>query len=359
MKIQAMGNRGRVPSGEGRRVAVFGAYGHTGRFVVDELLRRNFVPVAIGRDGRRLAAAGFAERGVAMVQATADDAASLDRAFEDVVAVINCAGPFLDTAKAVASAAMRSRIHYLDVTAEQASAQDTFDSFDTASREAGVVVLPAMGFYGGLGDLLATAAAGDWEAVDEIRIGIALDSWHPTQGTRVTGTRNTFRRQVIAGGQLSPLPHPPEQTSWAFAEPFGEQDVVELPFSEVVLVERHLRTTELHTYLNLAPLRDLRDASTPAPQPSDVSGRSAQRFLVHATARSGHQMRHAMASGRDIYAVSAPLVCEAVQRILDGAGGGAGAYAPGEMFEPASFLEALAPTHLNFEVGRSLHALRA
>jgi hypothetical protein len=70
-------------------------------------------------------------------------------------------------------------------------------------------------------------------------------------------------------------------------------------------------------------------------------------------------MRHAMASGRDIYAVSAPLVCEAVQRILDGAGGDAGAYAPGEIFEPASFLEALAPTHLNFEVGRSLHALRA
>jgi len=36
------------------RVAIYGAYGHTGRFVVAELLRRGFVPVACGRDAARL-----------------------------------------------------------------------------------------------------------------------------------------------------------------------------------------------------------------------------------------------------------------------------------------------------------------
>ena len=36
------------------RIAVYGAYGHTGRFVVTELLRRGFVPVACGRDATRL-----------------------------------------------------------------------------------------------------------------------------------------------------------------------------------------------------------------------------------------------------------------------------------------------------------------
>ena len=82
---------------------------------------------------------------------------------------------------------MRARIHYLDVAAEQASAQATFDRFGDAATEAGVVVIPAMGFYGGFADLLATAAMGNWDSADEVRLGIALDSWHPTLGTRTTG----------------------------------------------------------------------------------------------------------------------------------------------------------------------------
>ena len=39
-------------------------------------------------------------------------------------------------------------------------------------------------------------------AVDDIRIRIALDSWLPTQGTRMTGARNTAPRLVVAGGRL-------------------------------------------------------------------------------------------------------------------------------------------------------------
>lgn len=40
--------------GSGQLVAVFGAYGHTGRFVVAELAARGFVPVPSGRNARAL-----------------------------------------------------------------------------------------------------------------------------------------------------------------------------------------------------------------------------------------------------------------------------------------------------------------
>src|SRR5262245_45432 len=173
-------------------VAVFGAAGHTGRFVVSELVRRNLAPIAVGRDAAKLAA--FADQGAEVRQASIEDAASLDRACAGAAALINCAGPFLDTAHAVASAALRAKIHYLDVTAEQPSARATYESFDKPAREAGVIVMPAMGFYGGFADLLATTALGNWDSADEMRIGIALDSWLPTQGTRITGKRNTAQR---------------------------------------------------------------------------------------------------------------------------------------------------------------------
>ena len=335
-------------SGQGRAVAVFGALGHTGRFVVAALQRHGFAPIAIGRDGAALAASGLETRGVPVRTARVDDPASLDHALAGAAAFINCAGPFLDTAEAVTSAALRARIHYLDVTAEQTSAQTTYVRCHGAARDAGVIVMPAMGFYGGLADLLATAAAADWDHADAIHIGIALDSWQPTRGTRITGQRNTAPRQVISDGKLSPLVG--SQTSWDFAGPFGRQEVTELPFSEVPLMARHLRVMELRTYLNHAPLRDLRDATTPLPTAADDSGRSMQTFLLDVIARKGSQTRRAMAQGRDIYAITAPLIVEAVRRILDGEARGSGALAPGEAFDAKSYLQALAPEPLTIVI---------
>ena len=337
--------------GNGRTIAVFGAAGHTGRFLVAQLLRRGFAPIAIGRDIAKMTEAGFQGSGVTIRTASIDDPASLDRSLAGAAAVINCAGPFMDTADAVAGAALRARIHYLDVSAEQTSAQTTFDRFGDVAAETGVVVIPAMGFYGGFADLLATAAMGYWDSADEIRLGIALDSWRPTQGTRITGQRNTATRLVIEGGKFVPLAQPASQTSWDFPDPFGRQDVSEVPFSEVPVIARHLRVARLRTYLNNAPLRDLRDSTTPPPLAADDRGRSAQTFLVDVVVRKGNGIRRATAQGRDIYAFTAPLVVEAVERILDGRARSSGALAPGETFDSADFLQALAPEYLTFELG--------
>jgi hypothetical protein len=334
-----------------RTVGVFGGSGHTARFVVTELLRRGLTPIAIGRNEARLAASGFPKGGVETRIATVEDAVSLDRALTGVSAVINCAGPFLDTAEPLVAAALRSRVHYLDVTAEQPSALAIFDRFAAPAHEAGVIVVPAMGFYGGFGDLLATAAMADWAWADEIRIGIALDRWWPTLGTRLTGERNRARRLIIADGRLEPLANPAPTASWNFPKPFGVQEVIELPFTETVLIGRHLRVSNLHSYLNLTPLRDIRDTSTPPPTPADDTGRSAQTFLIEVIVRQGTGVRRTVARGRDIYAFTAPLVVEAAQRILDGLVREHGVLAPGAIFDASNFLRALAPQHLTFESG--------
>ncbi len=224
-----------------RTVTVFGAYGHTGRFVVSELRKRGWTPVLSGRDAAKLKAAGDAHPELEVRVASVDAPASLDRAISGAVAVINCAGPFIDTAAPVIEAAVRARIHYLDVAAEQAAVLATFERFADAARDAGVVIAPAMAFYGGLGDLLATTAMGDWAAADEICIAIALDSWKPTRGTRLTGQRQAGRRFVFSNNRLERADQPPARR-WNFPAPFGPQDVVGLPFAETITISRHLRT---------------------------------------------------------------------------------------------------------------------
>jgi hypothetical protein len=210
--------------------------------------------------------------------------------------------------------------------------------------------MPAMGFYGGLADLLATAAMGDWGHADDIRVGIALDSWHPTRGTRVTGERNTARRLAISNGHLTEIPQPAPETTWKFPAPFGEQEVEEISLSEVILIARHLRVTELHTHLGRTGLRDVRDPTTPPPAAADASGRSAQLFLADVVVRKDGRTRRAIAHGRDIYAFSAPLVVEALRRILEGEVGASGAHAPGAIFDARALLQALAPELISLEI---------
>lgn len=335
----------------GAPIVVYGATGHTGRFVCAELSRRG-LPLALGgRDPRRLRALADAIGAADVRTASVDDRAALAAAFAGASAVINCAGPFLDTAAPVCETAIDAGAHYLDVTAEQEVAAGCFESFGDAARKRGVAVLPAAAFYGGLADLLATAAIGDWTTADLIDIGIALDHWHPTAGTRLTGKRNTAARVNVAGGVLAPLVQPARSRTWKFDAPFGDEPMVELPFSEMITIARHLRATEVHTFLTKSSLDDVRNPETPPPRVDPETGRSAQQFRMEVVVHRDGAVRRAAAAGRDIYAVSAPIVVEAATRVAcarDHHGGGA--FALGERFDAADFLRALAPRHLHVEL---------
>lgn len=279
--------------------------------------------------------------------ASVDDPASLDRALDGACAIINCAGPFADTAAPLINAALRSGIHYLDIAAEQPTVLAVFERFSRPAREAGVVVAPAMAFYGGLGDLLATGAMGDWTGADEILIGVALDSWKPTRGTRLTGQRNPGQHVTFSNGKLEPVDPPPR--TWNFPAPFGPQGVVGLSLAETITISRHLRAPAIHAYINHAPLTDISNPDTPAPTAVDESGRSAQVFLMEAIVRKGSTERHAVARGRDIYAITAPIVVEATERVMSGRARTTGAVAAGEAFDAQSFLSSLAPAYLSVE----------
>jgi len=138
-----------------RKIVLFGASGHTGHFVVSELIRRGIPSILAGRDAEKLSRMSKVYPVCEIRVASVDDPASLDRALADTSLVINCAGPFLDTA----------------------------------------------------------------DAIDD----------------------------------------PPRKLEWAFPAPFGRQEVVAFPLTETIIISRHLRTSEIWMYLNLAPLAELRD----------------------------------------------------------------------------------------------------
>lgn len=324
-----------------QQVLVYGASGHTGRFVVDELLRRGLTPVLAGRSAERLSTLEPGRTGLERRVAGVEDQVLLQQLVAGVDVVINCAGPFLDTARPLARAAVRAGAHYLDVTAEQQVVQELYRELDVPARAADVVVVPAMAFFGGLADLLVTSALGGDRRADEVRVAVGLDRWWPTAGTRATGTRNTAVRQVVRDSALVPMVVPAPTGRFTFPDPIGDQPVVQLPLSEIILIVRHLEVAQLSTVMNIAPLDDLQDEGTPPPSAADERGRSTQQFVVDVTVRCGSDTRRVTGAGRDIYAITAPIVVEGAVRLLDGRHHGPGAGAPGEVFDADDVLAAL------------------
>jgi NAD(P)-dependent dehydrogenase (short-subunit alcohol dehydrogenase family) len=314
-------------------IVVYGATGHTGRFVVEELLRQNLPAAVSGRNEAALAA----QWGHLDVRpAAVDDPHALDRALKNAAAVINCAGPFATTAEPLIEAAARQRIPYVDVAAEIEA------NVATLARHSDTPVVPAMAFYGGLGDLLTTAMLGERTSADEVHVAYGLTGWHPTPGTRLAGRvshdRRNGRRVRFTGGRLQYHDDPPAQQDWTFPEPLGRRRVIaEFSMADIVTIPSHLAVPEVRTYMTLEAAGDLADADTPAPAAVDDQGRSDQTFVVDV--RAGD--RRASAAGQDIYAISAPLAVGAVRRILGGETRSSGVASAGAMFDAVDFLKDL------------------
>lgn len=296
----------------GNKIAVYGASGHTGQFVLAELKTRGFEPMPFGR-----------------AQATADDPAALDRALTGADAVINTAGPFAVTAIPLLAAAERANIPYVDVAAEIEANADTF------ARGATVPAVPAMAFYGGLGDLLATAAMDDWPTADSAHIAYNLSDWQPTQGTLTAGQvsrdRRAGRSVRFRNNALEYHTDPQQVVDWTF--PSGTTKVIaDFTMADAVTIPSHLQIPNVTTYMSTAAATGLH---------TGTNRQDAETFEVDVVVRRGSEERRLTATGQDIYATTAPLAVEAVARLLTTRFKQPGVASAAQMFEAKDFLTSL------------------
>jgi hypothetical protein len=117
--------------------------------------------------------------------------------------------------------------------------------------------------------------------------------------------------------------------------------------ADTLTISRHLPAPQIRSYMTRAAVDDLSRPDVSPPEAADESGRSAQTFLVEVVVRRRGEERRAVASGRDIYAISAPLVVEAARRVVTGLVETPGALTAAEAFDARDFLTSLSPEPLS------------
>ncbi|TMT85596.1 saccharopine dehydrogenase [Haloterrigena sp. H1] len=208
---------------------IYGAYGYTGRLIAREAVAQGGSPVVAGRDGRAVArqadALGVEGR---VIDLESDDPASHLERFD---AVVNCAGPFVDTAEPLVTACLETGTDYLDITGEF----PVFESLrqrDDAARETEVTLLPGVGFDVVPSDCLAAFLADQLPAADTLRLGIKSD------GGLSRGTARTLVEHLGSGGvvrrngRLIQVPAAFRTRAIDFGD--GPEHAVTIPWGDVV-----------------------------------------------------------------------------------------------------------------------------
>ncbi len=126
------------------KILIYGAYGYTGRLIVDEALANGYQPTLAGRDKEKIDALG-SEKDLPAIALALDDKASLNQILGQHDLVVHCAGPFIHTAKQMALACLNTKTHYIDITGEF-QVFELLQSMNEQAIEAGIMLLPGAGF---------------------------------------------------------------------------------------------------------------------------------------------------------------------------------------------------------------------
>jgi short subunit dehydrogenase-like uncharacterized protein len=173
---------------------IYGASGYTGALIARRAAAQGAGAVLAGRNAEAVAALA-AELGQPHRVFALDDADALGRGLSGVTAVLNCAGPFSATALPLATACLRARAHYLDITGEIA-VFEALAGLDAAARAAGVTVLPGAGFDVVPSDCLAAHVAHRLPSATFLTLAFQ-------SGTRLSrGTALTLIENAHQGGMI-------------------------------------------------------------------------------------------------------------------------------------------------------------
>jgi len=233
------------------RFLIYGATGYVGRATAALAVERGLQPVLGGRSDavRELAE----ELGVDAVVVGVDDAAGLTAALADVPVVLNCAGPFHRTYRQLFDACLTTGTHYLDISGERV-VLEAAAAADEAARDAGVMLLPAVGFAAVATDCLAAHLVGRLPTATHLRLAFAQEGPAgvppgTAQGVVEDAPYVSSRLHRVGGAIVEARPRPTLDVD------FGEGPVATVlrTWGDIYLAEKSTGIPNVDVYLALSP----------------------------------------------------------------------------------------------------------
>jgi len=228
---------------------IYGAYGYTGKMVVEEAVNRGLQPVLAGRDEQQTSALAR-QYDLPYRVFSLTDPTTVSQQLEEMRLVLHCAGPFSVTAEPMMRACIDSHTHYLDITGEI----DVFalgHSLDEQARHEDVVLIPGVGFDVVPTDCLAARLAEQLPAATSLSLAFEATGG-PSPGTAKTSVEGLAKGgRIRKDGELIRVP-----LAWrsrAIPFPGGERQAMTIPWGDVYTAFVSTGIPNIQVYLATPP----------------------------------------------------------------------------------------------------------
>jgi short subunit dehydrogenase-like uncharacterized protein len=228
---------------------LYGANGYTGELVARLAVALGHHPILAGRKADAICALAD-ELGLPRRLFSLDDPKGVDEGLRGMSLVLHCAGPFWRTSRSMADACLRTRTHYLDITGEVA-VFEALAARDGEARDAGVVLLPGVGFDVVPTDCLALHLKR--RLPEARRLALGFDSLgRVSHGTALTALEGLDRGGLVRrGGLLTPVPAAWRTRTIDFGR--GPRKAITIPWGDVSTAWRSTGIPDIEVYMAASP----------------------------------------------------------------------------------------------------------
>ncbi|CAN5540272.1 saccharopine dehydrogenase NADP-binding domain-containing protein [soil metagenome] len=318
---------------------IYGANGYTGELITRMAAERGLTPILAGRNKEKIAELagkyGFEYRVFSL-----EETAMVDAALQEVDMVLHCAGPFSITSLPMVKACLRNKKHYTDITGE-ISVFETCASMGKKAEEAGVMVMPGVGFDVVPSDCLARHLKDRLPTATHLSLAF-YGMGRLSHGTQATMTMNVGKGGAIRkDGQITGVP-----AAWKTREiNFGEvtKTGVTIPWGDVatafystgipnievftVVPPSNLKMMKAARYLGwllaTGSFQSYLQRKIPAGGPSDAERAKGKTLLWGQASNADGSRVEARLQGPEGYTMTAIAALNIAEKIL------AGSFTPG------------------------------
>jgi short subunit dehydrogenase-like uncharacterized protein len=175
-------------------ILIYGAYGYTGRLIIDECLSKGLKPLIAGRNKKKLEDIANA-KGLEFDAFDINEKDKLESWLQKGTVVIHCGGPFIHTAKQMVEACLKTNTHYLDITGEY-QVFDLIQAYSDQAKERGLMLLPGAGFDVVPSDCLAAHLKEKMSDATHLELAFVSKGGRLSRGTTKTMIENLGDPQV-------------------------------------------------------------------------------------------------------------------------------------------------------------------
>ncbi|MFC3193634.1 saccharopine dehydrogenase family protein [Marinicella sediminis] len=228
---------------------IYGATGYSGKLIVERAVKAGLAPVLAGRSEQKVKALAE-QHGLDYRVFDIHALAKSDALISNIALVLNCAGPFSQTAEVMMQACLKQQAHYLDITGEIA-VFEMAASLNQAAKERGVVLCPGVGF-----DVIPTdCVAARLKAMmpDATHLALGFDSRSGfSPGTAKTSVEALPQGgKVRKGGQIVTVPLAAKTRKIDFGA--GEKLAMTIPWGDVSTAYHNTGIPNIEVYIPASP----------------------------------------------------------------------------------------------------------